>query len=180
MFNLLKGCKGGGVMGLFVLGNGFGIKLLVDGQELKDHHDRFLPGGRYHSLVGFGIITKWIILDFRSCFASYLHPGNSNIHHMAGSCADHYFTILRCQICITSASQTIPSASLIRRMQRLPYYKTRTGCLYIERSCARSSRAKKFLCRILETRLTDIQLQPLLLAKNVLLLFKDRLRAVLI
>ncbi|KAA8904998.1 hypothetical protein FN846DRAFT_919559 [Sphaerosporella brunnea] len=80
-----KGCKGGGAVDFLIPGYGFGIELLIDGGELKDHYDRFLPGGQYHNMVGSGAIKKWIILDFRYRSVSLTHPDMPNLYHICYS-----------------------------------------------------------------------------------------------
>ena len=63
-----------------ILGPKWGVQLLRDGDQLKDHYDRFLPGGKYYSWIESGLISDWLVIDCRcstpeeySKFTSLLH-----------------------------------------------------------------------------------------------------------
>lgn len=45
---------------------GWGIELLREGDRLKDHCERFNPGGRYATWIQDGSIQDWLIIDCRT------------------------------------------------------------------------------------------------------------------
>jgi hypothetical protein len=44
----------------------WGFEPLKDGSKLKDHKERFNPGGIYHNLIEDKVISEYAILDFRT------------------------------------------------------------------------------------------------------------------
>lgn len=42
---------------------GWGVEILRDGDRLRQHCDRFEPGGSYQRLVQNGVMTDWLVLD---------------------------------------------------------------------------------------------------------------------
>lgn len=49
---------------------GWGIEVLVDGKDLKDHVTRFDTGGSY---AKWGVITEHVVIDFRTSISMPIH-----------------------------------------------------------------------------------------------------------
>jgi hypothetical protein len=73
-----KGYKGGGAVDILIPGYGFGVELLADGAGIKQHYQRFLPGGPYNRWIKSGHLMDWIVLDFRSRGVTAPHSGKAN------------------------------------------------------------------------------------------------------
>jgi len=54
-----------GRVDFWISGPKWGVQVLRDGDRLKDHCDRFLPGGKYYPWIESGSISDWIVLDCR-------------------------------------------------------------------------------------------------------------------
>lgn len=57
---------------------GWGFELLRDGDRLREHCERFSPGGRYHPWIQRGALKDWLILD---CRHSVPHTTCKPIHY---------------------------------------------------------------------------------------------------
>jgi hypothetical protein len=55
----------GGRVDFRISGPKWAVEMLRDGDRLKDHCNRFLPGGKYYQWIKSGSIRDWIILDCR-------------------------------------------------------------------------------------------------------------------
>ena len=60
----LFGAKG--YLDFYLLPQRWGFELLVDGSELKEHQERFSPGGVYHKLIQDEVVSEYAILDMRT------------------------------------------------------------------------------------------------------------------
>ncbi|KAF8253229.1 hypothetical protein K440DRAFT_534517 [Wilcoxina mikolae CBS 423.85] len=80
-----KGIEGGGAVEFFIPGYAFGMELLVDGTGLKEHYQRFLPGGQYHKWLVAGTMKQWAVLDFRCRAVFAKHTDMTNLFHICFS-----------------------------------------------------------------------------------------------
>ncbi|KAJ7657977.1 hypothetical protein B0H17DRAFT_353274 [Mycena rosella] len=70
-----------GRIDFFVPARKWGIELLRDEHDIKEHNDRFSPGGRYHMWLQSAQIVDWIVVDFRTTNIEKSQPLMPNLVH---------------------------------------------------------------------------------------------------
>jgi hypothetical protein len=57
------GNNGEGSIHFRIVGTGWGVELLRDGDRLAEHCRRFEPGGQYHNAIESGELDDWLVID---------------------------------------------------------------------------------------------------------------------
>lgn len=72
---IAKDGKGGGAIDFLVPAKGWGFELTRNRSKIREHMERFEPGGKYHGLIMSNVMKEHVVLDFTISTPKKAHPG---------------------------------------------------------------------------------------------------------
>lgn len=72
---IAKSGKGGGGIDFLLSDQRWGFEFIRSGSNIVEHMGRFQLGGAYHSLIMSGLMSQYLVLDFRLSMPQKSRPG---------------------------------------------------------------------------------------------------------